>query len=72
MYLRTPMCAAPLAPPPDNTNPTLGRFFVAVSFCENDVNAKNKRNKALMILVNFIMAKILFSNKFTNLFKNSI
>ena len=42
MYLRTPMCAAPLAPPPESTRPILGRAFTAVVSLEYAVTVTDK------------------------------
>ena len=53
------MCAAPLAPPPDNTSPTLGRAFTDVVSCEYAV-AVNDRSSIAQSILNVLLISIFF------------
>ena len=60
------MWAAPFAPPPDNTSPTLGRVLTVVVSLENAVFEISNRNTASIIFANFSISS---SGKITQLFK---
>ena len=60
----TPMCAAPLAPPPDKTSQTLGRDATAVVSLEYaviEINVRNTTQRFLKIL--FMAVNYRFKNQ---------
>ena len=62
MYLSTPMCAAPFAPPPDSTSPTLGLLAVSASSWENALSEINDSNTVSIVFVNIFIVFPLFLN----------
>jgi hypothetical protein len=61
MYFNTPMCAAPFAPPPDNTSPTFGLSLMAAQSWANAPLEINDKSATHMILKNlFIMSPLWF------------
>jgi hypothetical protein len=55
MYLSTPICAAPLAPPPDKTTPTFGLGAIFVESLEYAVSGIINNSATHINLVNFII-----------------